>query len=636
MAAAQVCAEGVSLRVQSKRQKIYAQESAILSVTVVGADDARNPPDLSSVRDFTVHFLDSSSRSQSNITIINGRMTRSSRKERLFHYALVPKRTGKLRAGPVRLQSGGRVLEDPGPAIQVTGIENQDFVIIRVVPSKTEVLVDEAFSVRLSVLVKRLPGRFRDSEPLDPRYPPSLTVPYLGTQPLEGLEAPDAKRVLGGLETRSQNTSGFAINDRPASSTSVFDMFEMFDRGRGRPLAKHALKKDGVTENGRSYHRYSLTLRYTPTEEGTHAFGPVLFKGPIISGVTADGKAKGKDIFAVGPAAIVRVVPPPEKGRPATYVGLVGTNVNVRATLDTQTCQVGDPLTLTLALTGSFRRETVRTPILGDRPEITRDFRVYDDTVQTVRNDNGVQWTFTIRPTTAGTIELPPLDIAYYDTAERAYKTLSTEPIPVQSRQGAQVDGGTIIGDATNTVVLGSGTDVDDLFVMAPLNVDPAGARSSPITPRGWHLLVILVGPLALALVAGGRLLRRHSAAFGALRRKQTVLSRFADGLGRAEQADSDPELANRELCAAIRLYLAWLFDVAEASLTPADAKRLLGESSMADEGGERLLGIFKDSFDAAYTGIADPSRDIARDCREAGDLVRAIHARRHGGRETR
>jgi len=626
LCAAPAHARGVSLRVQANRQEIYARESVSFSVLVDGEDDPRNPPDLSAIRDFTVRFVGTHSRSRRGITIINGRVTRTGSYRRRFDYALEPKRTGKLRAGPIRLRTGGRVLEDAGPVIQVTGIEEQDFVIIRVVPSKTEVLVDEAFTVTLSVLVKRLPGRFRDASPVDPGHPPSLSVPYLSGQPIKGLEGPDIDRALARIETRSPNAPGFTINGRPASRTSIFDMPPMFERR----LARYALRREGISENGQEYYRHSFALSYTPTEEGSHTFGPVVFKGTIISDATPDGRAVGKNIFAVGPAATVRVVPPPEEGRPETYLGAVGTNVNVVSSLDAQTCQVGDPLTLTLDITGAFHRENVRTPILGDRPGISRNFRVYDDTVQTVRTDDGIRYTYTIRPTPAGTIELPPIKISYYDTSENAYKTVSTKPIPVQARAGAQVDKGTIIGNATNTVVLGGGTGVDDLFVVAPLNVDPAGAQFSPITPRAWHFLVALVGPVALALAGAGRLLQMHSAALGALRRRHSVLNDVSSGLRRAGRtAESERAAANRELCGAIRLYLSWHFDVPETSLTPADAKRLLEGGGVDRQRATRLQDILEHSFNAAYAGMSDPDRDIGKDCREADELIKAIHAER-------
>jgi hypothetical protein len=626
VAAALAHADSVSLRVQPNRTQIYTQEAVVLSVNVVGTDDPRNQPDLSGIKDFTVRFLGTTSRSQRNFSFMNGRMTRSVKRERLFSYELVPQRTGKLRAGPVRLKSGGRTLTDAGPVIQVTGIEEQDSVIIRVVPSKTEVLVDESFTVALSVLVKRLPGRFHDASPIDSGHPPSLSLPYLSKQPPKGLEAPDINRLFAQLEARSSNAAGFVINGRTPSRDSIFDMgmFEMFEQRRR--LAKYALKRDTVTEDGQDYYRYSLTVNYTPVEEGSHTFGPVIFKGTIIGGATGDGRAVGKSIFAVGPAATVRVVPPPEEGRPETYIGAVGTNINVEASLDAQTCQVGDPLTLTLDITGTFRQANVEIPILGDRPRIARHFRVYDDTVRAKRTDNGLQCSYMLRPTTAGTIELPPIAVSYYDTADGAYKTIATRPVPVQAREGAQVDGGTIIGNATNTVVLGGESGVDGLFVIAPLNVDPAGTRAYPISPRTWHLLIALIGPAALVLAGGGRLLYRHSAALTAFRRKRTILHSVSAALRQAEhRAGSDPEAANRELCAAIRLFLSWFFGAGEGSLTPADTKRLLDAGGIERESAVQLQEILERSFNAAFTGLSD-SGDVGQDCRDAARLIIAIN----------
>ena len=49
------------------------------------------------------------------------------------------------------------------------------------------------------------------------------------------------------------------------------------------------------------------------------AFAAAVFKGQILAAVSAAGQATGRRIFAVGPAATVRVVPPPE---PSAWVRL--------------------------------------------------------------------------------------------------------------------------------------------------------------------------------------------------------------------------------------------------------------------------------------------------------------------------
>ena len=66
-----------------------------------------------------------------------------------------------------------------------------------------------------------------------------------------------------------------------------------------------------VEVDGQTYFEYRLELQYTPKEEGDYVFGPVTFKGFIPVSVDESGNADGRDIFAVGRAATVRVVPPP-------------------------------------------------------------------------------------------------------------------------------------------------------------------------------------------------------------------------------------------------------------------------------------------------------------------------------------
>jgi hypothetical protein len=52
---------------------------------------------------------------------------------------------------------------------------------------------------------------------------------------------------------------------------------------------------------------------------------------------------------------------------------------------------------------------------------------------------NGKRFKYRVRPTREGTLEFPPIRLAYYDTAARAYRTVATAPVPIQARATTQI-----------------------------------------------------------------------------------------------------------------------------------------------------------------------------------------------------
>jgi hypothetical protein len=233
----------------------------------------------------------------------------------------------------VRVTVAGKSYTDPGPSVQVKGIEQQDRVIASLSASSTSVLVEEPFTVTLSVAVAELPDPYAESnEPLHPNLLPQLTADFLEIrQDSPGLKSPDLNQILNNLIDQSGRQPGFAINDyKTRDMSSGFGrLFGDDDPFRPRPI-RFRLPTSRVTLNGKKYRAYTLALDYTPTKEGEFTFGPLSFKGTVISDVTADRQAVTRDIYTIGPAVTVRVVPPPDEGRPETFIGSVGKDAGHR------------------------------------------------------------------------------------------------------------------------------------------------------------------------------------------------------------------------------------------------------------------------------------------------------------------
>jgi hypothetical protein len=601
----------VTLKVSPSRSSIYFGESFNLTVEVNGADRGVEAPDLSDLSSADIQLLGQHSNSRSSISIINGRMTRESFEGRVFAYQVKPLKVGPFKAGPVRVTAAGQTYTHAGVSVQVAGIEKQDTVIAAVTASSTSVLVEEPFTITLSVAIAELPEPFAENnEPLHPNFLPQLSADFLELQQAApGLKGPDLNQALNGLIDQNGRQPSFAINNYQTRDMGGFGNFFDADPFRPRPI-RFRLPSKKITLNDRKYREYTFSLDYTPTKEGEFTFGPLSFKGTVIASVSADRQAVTKDVYTIGPAVTVRVVPPPDEGRPEWFIGSVGKSMKAAAAFDATVCKVGDPLTLTLEVTGPLSISNLRTPLLNLQPELSKDFRIYDDNVSADTLPDGKRFKYRVRPMREGTLEFPPIKLAYYNTATRAYTTVATAPVPIQARATTQIATSSGNGSTNETATI----ETQARPVPSGITLDAQGARPASLLPppRVTRLLVLagpslcLLAALLAPLAAAVKALRTRRRRSGALRRAQGALRRAAT----AERA-----------ARAVRAYLADRLDVSGNALTPSETEALLRQRNVPSEAAATCRDLLGKLDEAMYR--PDASSPLA-------EVVRPLQATLH------
>ncbi len=597
-------AAGITVQATPNRNSIYLGESFNLNIEVNGADRDLDTPAFQSLPPAELHLLGQHSNSRSSISIINGRLTRESFEGRVFAYQIKPHDQGTFHTGPVSVSFKGKVYTHPGVTVNVAGIKQQDTVVATITASSTSVLVEEPFSITLAVAVAELPDPFAEHhEPIHPNLLPHISADFLEIrQETAGLKGPDLNQFLNGLIDQSGRQPAFAINNYQTRNFGGFGGIFDEDPFRPRPI-RFRLNPERKTITDKKYRVYSITLNYTPTKEGEFTFGPLTFKGQVATAVDANRQAVTKDIYTIGPAVTVRVVPPPDEGRPENFIGSVGTNMQSQAYFDTAVCKVGDPLTLSLEVTGAISLSNMRTPLLTLQSDLTNDFRIYDDNVTAETLPDGKRFKYRVRPTREGTLEFPPVKISYYDTTARAYTTVTTTAIPLQALPTTQIattdDPET--GSWAGTLDSGS-TPLPSAITLSPLSLNdqsllPPPRLTLPLLLAGplAALLAMLVSPLA-ALVRALRDRKRHS---GALRRARSAL-----------RSTQTPDQAAR----IVRNYLAARLDVAGNSFTPTEVARLLQDRQVPAAAADSCRALLAKLDEAMYRpDIKLPPADTVR-----------------------
>ncbi len=615
-----IMADELSISANVDRSLIYQGESIILTVMVSGMDNPPEP-DTSKIINCNIKYLGSQSESRHNITIVNGVVTKSGFSGRKFVYEITPEQTGPFITGPILLTANGQTLSQQGPTIDVVGIEKQNFVRISVEASRQSVMVDEPFEITLYILIRQMQGSYANADPIDPNNPPNLKIPYLNMQqPIPGLENPDVAGLLQKAFVNQSNMPGFSINDYKAQAGNLFFPQEI--------IAKFMFVRRLIQKDNQPFFEYTIKMKYVPQEEGSYIFGPVIFKGTI--GISADpaGRMTGQPVFAVGPACTVRVVPPSEEDRPESYIGAIGSSLDATASLDAQICKVGDPLTLTLAISGDIRLNNIYPPTLNEQPNLTRNFKIYEDTIKTGGdNTTSKEFIYTIRPITAGTLEFPPINISYFNINERCYKTIQTQPIPIRADESEEIATDIIIETATNLTSKTDGINNPQVLPPAPIDINPAGAMPQNINPGKPHAAAVLFGPfLYLIAITSHALIKIRSRNA----QKNFLRSTVTDSIKQIEHAgkisSSDPETARRILCSALKKYAGARFNTPESGLTPSDIHNLFKRDSINDNLTTGFLSVLERNFNA---GFSHPARqqtgDLQSDCRASAQLIRDI-----------
>ena len=138
----------------------------------------------------------------------------------------------------------------------------------------------------------------------------------------------------------------------------------------------------------------------------------------------------------VAPGIEIEVDPLPQ--RPAGFSGGVG-QFTVSAQLDKSETRANDPVSLRLIISGTGNLKLIKQPEI----KLPKDFDKYEAKVtdKTKLTSNGIEgsmvYDILIVPRHQGNYEIPPIELTYFDTTAKAYKTIQTESMKLDVAKGS-------------------------------------------------------------------------------------------------------------------------------------------------------------------------------------------------------
>ena len=597
------------LRVQGAIQKtgqVFVGESFVFLIQIEGSDSP-DKPDVSAITDFTVQELGGQQNSSSSVTIINGQVNQVVKRGYIFSYRLTPKREGRLTIPSISVSADGKSVATRPITIRATP------------PAETD-----AFKLRMSISERKAyVGQ-----------PVTLTTTwYVGKDVLEfsfNVPALDDKRFE-------------VVGSDPVVDPNRRDRYVSIPLGNSRIIGE---KKQGSL-NGKDYLTVSFKRTLIPKQAGNMALPKATVTSRSLKGYSRSRRRGSVDdlfggFFGMGRRAVseTAVVPSnspalqvfelPSAGRPAGFSGLVG-KYKIAAEATPSEMNVGDPITLTVKISGPLYLGNVQLPPLATQNRLNRDFKIPQERASGTVKRGAKVFTQTIRARHSEIERIPPIEFSYFDPESGRYQRAETEAIPISVASAKIVTArdaeGLAIGGSVQTELEslegGIAANYEDFDALERQAYGPAAWLSSP----GWVSLIFLP-PLTygglLALVVFGR--RRDSdPALRLARQAFRALSKDLKAAGKTPAENAAGQDA--ALLQALRQYLGDRLGLSPGALTFADVEQRLAAREVDPELIKTLNDLFGGCEAGRYAGGAlggQTGTETANQVREAAEKLEA------------
>ncbi len=343
---------------------------------------------------------------------------------------------------------------------------------------------------------------------------------------------------------------------------------------------------------------------------GGGLFDDSTFNDPFFDSVF--GGAQRKPIDVASPEVVFNVIPLPSANQPKDFSGAIG-DFALKVSANRQDLEVGEPVKLSVEISGSGNFDRVEAPTFPDSP----NWKTYTPTATFNSSGNsysGVKVFDQAVVAKNDTVkEIPGLSFSFFDPVKKDYITRTSAPISIKLSKSVAAPAPTPLPQ--NTPVLPQGKDIPakpshGFEQMAPLNLQMGDFQTSivPMFKRNWFLGLVALSILILIAIGIWQLRRANFAKHPERELRLRKSHLLGNDLNRVEQAYNSGNilefLALSRTAIQNQTGISW--NMAPSAISLADLKNRLGAESP-------LVEIFA-AADAASYGGAELSRAKMQD----------------------
>ncbi len=268
---------------------------------------------------------------------------------------------------------------------------------------------------------------------------PADAAPTIGELAFLELDAPD-QLYLGQSATLRLN---LYIADSLRLSGSGISNFKSQADGFSMIQNPNEYSDSRILRDGRQYRVLTWEIDATALSAGPQSLDFQIDVSARIPGTSRSGSRSpfGRSLFDdfFEPAQrfplygqnIIEVRPLPEKDRPASFDGAVGT-FSMEVFTDLQETLAGEPIMYSIRLVGEGNFDRIQAPELAE----SLDWKLYSPQAVMEESSKGTlsatkRFDYVMTPQRAGSLKTPAIEFTYFDPKSAAYVTLKSPPIPI-------------------------------------------------------------------------------------------------------------------------------------------------------------------------------------------------------------
>lgn len=470
--------EPLQARAGVENTRVYVGQQFLLQIQVQGTDQP-DPLDLGPLEPvFTVSEAGGGPSNSTQVSIVNGRMTRQVQRGYNFNYRLAARTAGDHVIPALTISVSGRSARTQPIALRVLPPQENDDFKLRMSLSETRAYVGQPVRLTVAWYIGR---EVRDF---------SFTMPLLDDRRFDVLESDSALSAANRAQA-SDEVMEIQLGDRRATARK--------GRGEvdGRSYTLLRFEKLLIPRTRGDIVLPAATVTFvTPGPGQSRPRGMLddFFGGGFFSGVF--GRQRLLETLAI-PSNRPRlaVLDLPAAGRPAGFNGWIG-EFQIQAEGKPTSVAVGEPITLSLRVRGPGMLATAQLPPLDQQPALAQDFKIPRE-MATGENRGGARYfTQTLRAKHDGVTQIPPIELNYFSPNARAYRTARSEPVPLEVEASRIVTAedaeGSGVAEPRQLEVASSEQGIAHNYVDASALEPTAG---------GWGLWLRPMGPAPLSLV---------------------------------------------------------------------------------------------------------------------------------------
>ena len=389
------------------------------------------------------------------------------------------------------------------------------------------------------------------------------------------------------------------------------------------------------TLGGRTFVVVTAHRTMTAREPGRYELAPITATVPRVTRWQTDPfgsrrPVRSRRIRAVGKPLELHVKPLPLQDAPPQFAGAIGSGFGIEVSADRSVVRVGDPIELSITLRGAGNLERAGLPPLAAATSAQANatgrldpamFRVPTEDLsgELLEDGKAKRFVVSVRVVDEKAARIPALTYAWFDPQAGSFETAQSAPISLT------VDKGDSVGAA-------------DVVAAPPKAADPDGRRPAGATTGATPNAAPQTAPMDLTgadlaiEVDAARLLADQTYGYGgpALRRSLYVASCFLVAAAWLRRRAADVAPARRERRRSIKAHLRQIEDAVglprrEAAGLIAQALRQMAQLSNGQQQAP-IDDLLQECDGLTYTPGDDASQSIDADLhRRAVDAARSI-----------